>query len=279
MTMLRRTAIAVIGTAILVGWQSTGHAQDARQALAQASVIEEIKARGTLRVGLDTFVPWAMRAKSGELIGFEVDVARKIAEDMGVQLELVPTAWDGIIPALVAGKFDAIISGMSVTAQRNLTVNFTVPYASSGIGLLANKQLAGTFKSVEDFNKPEIKLAVRRGATPVQVAQRLMPNAELLQFDDENQAVQEVLNGNAHALLASEPLPAFTALKNPDKVVLPFDDDLQDSAEAIALRKGDPDALNWFNNWILTNSLNGWLDDRHDYWFASLDWQDQVEGQ
>ena len=52
---------------------------------------------------------------------------RQLAEDMGVDVEFVPTAWDGIIPALVAGKFDVIISGMSITAERNLTVNFSDP--------------------------------------------------------------------------------------------------------------------------------------------------------
>ena len=78
-----------------------------------------------IRIGLSLFVPWSMRDKNGDLIGFELDVGRKLAEDMGVEVEFVPTSWDGIIPALVSGNFDVIISGMSVTAQRNLTINFT----------------------------------------------------------------------------------------------------------------------------------------------------------
>jgi polar amino acid transport system substrate-binding protein len=80
-------------------------------------------------VGLSTFVPWAMRAKSGELIGFEIDVARKLAEDMGVEVEFQPTAFDGIIPALIAKKFDLIITGMALKPKRNLQVNFSRPYA------------------------------------------------------------------------------------------------------------------------------------------------------
>ena len=62
-----------------------------------------------------------MRDLNGELIGFELDVGRKLAEDMCVEVEFVPTAWDGIIPALVAGKFDVIISGMSVTPHHSAT--------------------------------------------------------------------------------------------------------------------------------------------------------------
>ncbi len=64
--------------------------------------IEKIKERGTLRVGMSTFVPWAMRNKQGELIGFEIDVAKRLAADSGLKVEFVPTAWDCIIPALLA---------------------------------------------------------------------------------------------------------------------------------------------------------------------------------
>ncbi|MCB1491107.1 MAG: transporter substrate-binding domain-containing protein, partial [Rhodobiaceae bacterium] len=102
-------------------------AQDIQQQISSGSVIESIKKSGTIRVGMATFVPWAMRDKNGDLIGFEIDVAKKLAEDMGVGIEFVPTAWDGIIPALLAGKFDVIIGGMSITPARNLTVNFTRP--------------------------------------------------------------------------------------------------------------------------------------------------------
>ena len=82
-----------------------------------------------------------MRDKEGKLIGFEIDVATKVAADMGVDVEFVPTAWSGIIPALIAKKFDVIIGGMSITPQRNLTVNFTQPYAHSGQQMAANLSL------------------------------------------------------------------------------------------------------------------------------------------
>jgi polar amino acid transport system substrate-binding protein len=91
------------------------------QKISSESVIEQIKARGKLRIANGTFVPWAMPGKDGKLIGFEVDVATKLAADMGVDLELVPTAWDGIIPALIAGKFDFIIGGLTITPKRAIT--------------------------------------------------------------------------------------------------------------------------------------------------------------
>ena len=93
-------------------------------------------------MGMASFVPWAMRDKQGNWIGFEIDVAKKFASDLGVELELMPTAWDGIIPALAASKFDAIIGGLSITPARSESVDFSTPYSTSGIGVAASKQIA-----------------------------------------------------------------------------------------------------------------------------------------
>lgn len=265
---------AVVVFAILLS--SFAQAQSVTQQLAAGSVLETIKKRGALKVGMSTFVPWAMRDKNGELIGYEIDVAKRLAEDMGVKAEFVPTAWDGIIPALLTGKFDVIIGGLSITPERNLTVNFTLPYANSGIHLAASKEVAAGYKSLDDFNKPEVVLTVRRGATPATAARRLLPKATLRQFDEDALALQEVLNGKAHAFVTSTPTPAFEVLKHPDKLFLPIPEPFVQGAEGFALRKGDPDALNFFNNWILLRQQDGWLKERHDYWFKTRDWASQV---
>jgi polar amino acid transport system substrate-binding protein len=245
---------------------------------ATAGMLEDVQKRGTLRVGMATFVPWAMRDKDGNLIGFEIDVATQVAEDMGVKVEFVPTAWSGIIPALIAKKFDIIIGGMSITPQRNLTVNFTTPYAHSGQQMAANMQLAGDFKKREDFNSSDVTIACRRGATPCKAAQKLFPKATVRRFDDDAQAFQEVVNGNAHGMISSAPKPRFWSEAYPTKVFLPFgDENLTKGDEAFALRKGDGDALNFFSNWIIVKTSNGWLQERHDYWFKDQSaWKDMV---
>jgi polar amino acid transport system substrate-binding protein len=245
---------------------------------ATAGMLEDVQKRGTLRVGMATFVPWAMRDKDGNLIGFEIDVATQVAEDMGVKVEFVPTAWSGIIPALIAKKFDIIIGGMSITPQRNLTVNFTTPYAHSGQQMAANMQLAGDFKTREDFNSSDVTIACRRGATPCKAAQNLFPKATVRRFDDDAQAFQEVVNGNAHGMISSAPKPRFWSDAHPTKVFLPFgDENLTKGDEAFALRKGDGDALNFFSNWIIVKTSNGWLKERHDYWFQDQSaWKDMV---
>lgn len=241
-------------------------------------LVEEIAQRGKLRVGLSTFVPWAMRDKSGDLIGFEVDVARKLAEDMGVEVEFVPTAWGGIVPALLAKKFDVIIGGLSITPERNMTINFTIPYAHSGQQMASNIELAGDFTSLDDYNDSSVTLVCRRGATPCDFIPKRFPKATLRQFDDEAQAYQEVANGNAHAIVSSAPKPTFYAADTPDKIFMANDgENLTRGNEGFGLRKGDADALNFFSNWILFRTSDGWIDERHDYWFKDkAAWEEQI---
>ncbi|PTO54981.1 amino acid ABC transporter substrate-binding protein [Vibrio splendidus] len=238
--------------------------------------LDKINERGSLRVGMSTFVPWAMRNKQGDLVGFEIDVAKRLAEDSGWKVEFVPTAWDGIIPSLLSNKFDVIIGGMSITEVRAKSVLFTEPYSHSGVQLAANKELAEGFTQISDFDSRRVKIAARRGAFTVQVARETFPKAKVLQFDDDAQAFQEVLNGNAHAVIASSPKPEHEAIKNADTLFIPFEERLSKGNEAFAVRLGETDKTEFFNEWIKARTEDGWLKERYEYWFSTLDWQDQI---
>ncbi len=245
---------------------------------AEKSALDQALERGVLRVGFDTFVPWAMKDKNGEYIGFEIDVARRLASDMGVQVEFVPTKWSGIIPALLTGKFDIIIGGMGIQPARNLKVNFSNPYEFSGMSMVASIQAAPGLSSLADFNKPEIILAAKTGATSVAAAKKHMPAATVRMFDDEAQALQEVLNGRAHAMVASAPFPEQQAIRNKDRLYLPLaGETFTKEPIGFAVRKGDPDFLNFLNNWILVVESEGWLTERYDYWFKTMDWEQQIK--
>ena len=220
----------------LVGSASAGKLQSQ---LSQESTLEQIMKRGVMRVGMDTFVPWAMKDKTGKFVGFEIDVATQLAEDMGVKVEFVPTKWAGIIPALLTGKFDVLIGGMGITTKRALKVNFTIPYDYSGMSMVASKKKAAGFDSLEDFNKPDVELAIKMGTTAVMAAKKFMPKAKLRLFEDQAQAYQEPI--------------------------------------AFALPKGDFDTLVFFNGWIQTKRDEGWLQEKHQYWFGTRDWASLVE--
>jgi len=262
---------------LLTARPATAGEEDLRGRVAASSVLEEVIERGTLRIGFSTFVPWAMKDKNGEFIGFEIDVARKLAEDMGVKPVFVPTKWDGIIPALLTGKFDVIIGGMGIRPQRNLKVNFTVPYDHSGMSIMGHREKAKGFDSLDDFNREDVVLAIRMGTTAVDAAKKFLPRAERRLFDDEAQTIQELLNGRVHAVVASTPLPAHTVARFPERLFLPLEEPFTREPIGFAIRKGDVDTLNFFNNWIRVMTTRGWLKERHGYWFRTRDWEDRLK--
>ena len=247
--------------------------ESSAQAKPGTSTMDEIVKRGSLRVGFSSFIPWAMQDKNGEYIGFEIDVAQRLADDLGVKLQLVPTNWDGIIPALLSGKFDMIIGSMAVTPQRALTVNFTIPYDTAFIDVTLNKDKAGNYAKLEDLDKPEAIVAVRTGTTAAIAAQALVPNATFRMFNDEAPAVEEVLSGRAHAFFSSAPLPAMETLKHADKLTQNFELVAFKKPVAIAVRKGDFDTLNVLDGWIRTVEEEGWLEKKRQYWFKSNEWE------
>jgi polar amino acid transport system substrate-binding protein len=267
--MKRRTfltaATAAIASAPIVARAQSGEA-----------MVDQVKQRGALRVGMSTFVPWAMRDKTGNLIGYEIDVGTRLAQDLGVRYEAVPTAWDGIIPALLAGRFDVIIGGMTITEQRAQQVQFTEPYSFSGQAIVANRRLAPDWKSLEQFNSASVTISARRGTTAVTATQQHLPKATIRQFDDDAQALQEVLNGRAHALVSSAPKPAFAAIEHAQTLYLPIPAPFTEQQEAMALRKNDAKSLAALNDWVKARHADGFLKGRRAYWFESRDWADRV---
>ncbi|GAH85196.1 unnamed protein product [marine sediment metagenome] len=116
-------------------------AEEKAAARAPKNLIDDILRRGVMKVGLDIFVPWCFKDKDGNLVGFEIDVASKLAEDMGVKVEFVPTEWSGIIPALLTGKFDALIGGMGITTERALKINYSIPSDLTGFNISSDINL------------------------------------------------------------------------------------------------------------------------------------------
>lgn len=270
-------AVAVIAFFIVALAAASAMARGVRDDLTSQSTIEQVSKRGVLRVGMSTFVPWAMKDKTGNLIGFEIDVARRLARDMGVKVEFVPTKWSGIVPALLTGKFDIVVGGMGITPERNLKVNFSLPYDYTGMSIVASRKLARGYKSFADFNRTDVTIAARIGTTAAAAAKKFAPRAKVRLFDDESQAVQELLNGRVHALIASAPLPAFQALEYPDKLFLPLKQNFTREPIGFAIVKGDVDTLNFLNSWIIVVESEGWLKERKHYWFETKQWKKLVE--
>ena len=231
--------------------------------------------RGTLRVGVSLFTPWVLKNKNGELVGFEVDVATQLAKDLGVRLELVEFAWNAIIPALLDKKIDIIVSGMVITPQRALQVNFSHPYADSGIGLATNLALTNKFTGLENLNQPDIKIGVVAGTVAEDLARRIFPKANIQSFQKSEQAVQSLIQAKVHGYVEHNPIPTFLALDHPGKVDEPLSEPLLATKAGLAVNKGDPDFINFLNAWIIARDADAWLTSAYNYWFKSVRWREE----
>ena len=235
----------------------------------------ESKTPGPLKVGVSTFVPWAMQDKDGKYIGFEIDVATALAKDLGREVEFVPTKWSGIIPGLLTGQFDIIISGMSITPERAEKVAFSTPYDYSGMDIVASRKTAAGFSKLEDFNKAEVVVSARTGGSAKAAIDKYLPKAQVRWFDEEAQALQEAVSGRAHAFVSSAPLPAFQALKHPDILFRPLKSTFTKEPVGFALKKGDAKSLEVLNAWIAKKEP--WIKERKAYWFESTDWEKRLK--
>ena len=246
--------------------------------LAKKSTLEEITKRGELRVGFEAgYMPFEMSNKKGEFVGFDIDMAKEMAKAMGVKFVPVNTNWDGIIPALINKKFDIVMSGMTITQERNLQINFADPYIVIGQTLLINSKHKDTIKSYKDLNDAKFTITSKLGTTGEQAVKRLIPKAVYKSFETETEGAMEVLNAKADAFVYDLPFcVTFMAQQGKDKLIF-LDEPFTFEPLAWAIRKGDPDFLNWLNNFLRQVKNDGRYEPIYNKWIKSTEWLKEVE--
>jgi len=241
--------------------------------VAKASALEEIQKRGELWVGLEAgYQPFEMQDEKGNIVGFDVDMAYEMGkaifgEGGEKKVKIINTAWEGIIPALMTHKFDIIMSGMTILQSRNLKVNFCEPYYYIGQCILINKKDVDKYKSYKDLNKEGVIITSKLGVTGAFTAERMMPKATLRLFKTEAEGALQVANGLADAYIYDEPQVRVFAVMYKDKTVGIFDPITYEPL-AWAIRKGDPDFLNWLNNFLRQVRGDGRWDQLKQKWFV-----------
>ena len=231
-----------------------------------------IRKRGVLRVGVALAEPTAMHDAEGKLVGFSIDAARRLADDLGVGLEFVETSWSGIIPDLLNRESDLIMSGLWVTVPRALVINFTTPTAVEGIHVIASRAAAARLKSPADLDRPGTKIAVYAGTLQERLAARRFPKATLVKVSGDADHLAPVLAGEADAALVPTFAPQVIVRATPDRLVAPFAQPLSSASAAIGVRKGDPDFLNFLDSWLAVQRDEGWLDERMSFWSDPANW-------
>lgn len=245
--------------------------------LAKQSTIESILKNNQIRVGFEAgYFPFEMTTKDGKFIGFDVDLAKALAKSMGVELVLVNTDWAGIIPALVTDKIDIILGGMTITQERNLKVNFCDPYIVIGQAVLLNKKHEGKVTSYKDLNNAKYTIVSRLATTGEEAIKRMLPKATYKSYEGQVEAAMEVIQGNADAMVYDLPFIEKTqALHGKGKTVT-LSEPFTYEPLAIAIRKGDPDFLNFLNNFQRQYKGDGRWQRSYNKWFKSTDWFDKV---
>lgn len=240
---------------------------------AWAGALNDILERKTLRVGMEPgYMPFGLIAENDEIIGFDVDIAAHMARAMGVKLEIVKTSWDDIIPDLVANEYDIIISGMTLTQRRNLRVNFASPYIVIGQTVLLRKALEERVQSYEDLNKAAYKVAFKAGTTSENAVKKFMPKPRQVPFKVAQEGVMALINGKVDAFVYDAPFNAIANIRYGKEKLIFLDEPFTFEPLAWAIRPGDPDFLNWLNNFVIQIENDGTYEELYQKWFWDEDW-------
>ena len=230
----------------------------------EQSVVDAAKGRGTLRIATEpTFRPFESVDANGQLVGFDIDLARALAKDLGVEAEFVTVDWNSIIPTLTSRKADLIMSGMTITEERKRTVDYSEPYFHTVTCLLVSQARAPGVTSVAELNAKDRKIVVKEGTTGHFAAEKECPDAEIIAVATENDAAREVALGRADAFLYDLWSIRKHNRNHPDATYV-IATPVTKEPYGIALRKGDPTTRDWLDRTLRAMRADGRLQELYD---------------
>ncbi|HEB94934.1 MAG TPA: transporter substrate-binding domain-containing protein [Sedimenticola thiotaurini] len=209
-----------------------------------------------IRIGTEgAYPPFNMIDKNGKLAGFDIDIAKALCDKMGADCVFVTQDWDGIIPGLLAGKYDAIIASMSITDERKKAVDFTDRYYSNSLALIARKG-----SKVDPGNLSGLSIGAQRATIAAEHAQKIK-GARVKLYDTQENAYLDLASGRIDVLVTDR-LPGYDWLKSPQGKEFQFIGDPIDIGDqiGIAVRKGEDKLRERFNKAIDAIRADGTYD-------------------
>ena len=238
-----------------------------------APVLNRIVKNNQLRVGMSGGQPpFSVKSKDGELIGYEVDVAKLLANAMGVELEIVQKPFAELLGALSSGEVDVVMSGMTMTPERNLKAAFVGPYIVSGKSILTKDKNLAQADEAEDIDMASVKIVALEGSTSQKFAEAFMSKAQLVATKDYDTAVQMILNDEATAMVADYPVCALSVMRHGDKGLVTLSEPLTIEPIGIAISPGDSLLLNFIENYLGALEVVGVLSELEAKWFKDGGW-------
>jgi len=263
---MKRIRNAARRTFLAVGSLAIGSALLSLSVPASARTLDEIVASKKLVVGVNpTLPPLGIFNDKNEIDGFDVDVARKLGELLGVQTEIVQVGSPDRIPFVSSGKIDAVLGAMTITAERQKVIDFTVPLHTEVLGVLTTK--SKPYKDYMDLNDPAVKLVEVRGATPVKLVQEKLPKAQLLLLDNYPDAVRAIAQGRADAMIdVMDFMTEHTAKHKVDWRIVDAPIDVYFCG--IGVQKGNDALREKLSAAVKELHRNGYVDERWKKWFG-----------
>lgn len=270
------TLLAALGLAAC-GTMSPGSSKPDASASA-SPVLDRIRERGEIAIGTSgNQPPLIARDRNGDLIGLEADLARLIALSMGVKHKMIAMPFAELLPALGEGKIDIVLSGMTITPERNMKVAFVGPYFVSGTSLLAKEETISEMGDVGRLNEPSTRLAALKGSTSQRIVEELIPKATLKVVPDYDDAVDMVIKGEVDALVADHLFCVLTALRHDGDRLTTLVRPLTFEPIGIALPPNDPLLTNWMENFFLMLDGTGLLTDLTAQWLEDPGWLEDID--
>ncbi|MGQ9371567.1 transporter substrate-binding domain-containing protein [Azospirillum sp. ST 5-10] len=233
---------------------------------AAADTPQEIKERGKLVVGmLVDFPPFGITDIQGKPDGYDADVAKLMAKEMGVPVEIVPVTGPNRIPYLQTDKVDVLVASLGITPERAKQVDFSDPYAAISIGVLAPGKTA--ISGPDDLKGKSVGV-VRASTQDTAVTRAAPEGATIRRFDDDASAVQALLSGQVDAIGVSNVVAReIKKLDSSANYEMKFE--LSRQVQGIALRQGQPELMKWVNDFVAKIKQNGELNAVHRKWLDS----------
>jgi polar amino acid transport system substrate-binding protein len=270
MRRVYRLIALTVATGLMAVW---GHAF----AAGVSPVLDRIQAKKELVVGTAASMPpLNMTTKDGQIVGMEMDLASFFANSIGVKLTLKPMHFNDLLPALEAGQVDMVLSGMTITPERNLKVAFVGPYFASGKSILTKAANVDSIDEIGKMNNPDKVLVALKGSTSQMFVEKVTPKARLVLADDYNQAVSMVRDDKAVAMVADYPICMVSVYRYPEAKLATLKKPLSYEPIGIALPPNDPLLVNWVQNFLNALDKMGDMEMLKEKWFKDSSWVSQL---
>ncbi len=228
--------------------------------------LDMIKKRGALIAGVKDSTPGFgfVDEKTREIVGYDVDFVKAIADKLGVKLQLKPVTSASRMPQLIEGNIDIIAATMTKTAERAKQIDFSYTYFFTGQKFIVKK---GTVKSLADLDGKRIGTA--KGSTSEQNAAKALPKATILSFDDYPQAFLALQQGKVFAVTTDESILANILGKAPNKEQFEIPDiQISDEPYGLGIKKGEKGLLDFVNKTLLEMEKSGEAKRIFEKWFG-----------